>query len=154
VSPVAKLTNASEPAGFASGVALSSDGTTALVGDLEGADVFRVGRADSWRDSSRPTASLVADRAGRGSDRRPRGPGRRRLRRFRCALPERDDRARRRSQPGIRPCRSRLPLLGSLSLRLDVDRESRCGGRPEGVRQRSRLVGLAVRSRDGSRGGA
>ena len=64
VTPVAKLTNASEPSGFASGVALSSDGTTALVGELEGADVFHVPTAGSWHDSSTPTATLVADPAG------------------------------------------------------------------------------------------
>jgi hypothetical protein len=64
VTPVAKLTNAFEPTGFASGVALSSDGTTALVGDLDGADVFQVATADSWRDSSRPAARLVADPTG------------------------------------------------------------------------------------------
>ena len=64
VRPTAKLTNAADPTGFGSGVALSSDGTTALVGDVEGADVFHVATADSWRDSSIPAATLVADAAG------------------------------------------------------------------------------------------
>ena len=64
VTPSAKLTNAADPTGFASGVALSSDGTTALVGERGGADVFRVATADSWRNSSTPTAKLVADAAG------------------------------------------------------------------------------------------
>jgi hypothetical protein len=63
-TPTAKLTNAADPTGFGSGVALSSDGTTALAGDLGGADVFHVRTADSWRDSSRPTATLVADPVG------------------------------------------------------------------------------------------
>lgn len=61
VNPMAKLTNAAAPAGFGSGVALSSDGSTALVGQLQGADVFHVPAAGSWRSSSRPTATLVAD---------------------------------------------------------------------------------------------
>jgi hypothetical protein len=65
-SPVAKLTNAAAPAGFGSGVALSSRGTTALIGTLGGADVFQVTRADSWRDSPTPKARLVADVAGSG----------------------------------------------------------------------------------------
>ena len=60
----AKLTNLAEPAGFASGVALSSDGTTALVGALGGADLFHVATADSWQDSKAPTATLVADALG------------------------------------------------------------------------------------------
>ena len=64
VAPTAKLTNGAEPAGFGSGVALSSDGATALVGTPGGADVFQVARADSWRESSTPTATLVADAAG------------------------------------------------------------------------------------------
>ena len=64
VTPTAKLTNAADPTGFGSGVALSSDGTTALAGDLGGADVFHVATAASWRDSSRPTATLVADPVG------------------------------------------------------------------------------------------
>ena len=63
-TPTAKLTNAADPTGFGSGVALSSDGTTALAGDLGGADVFHVATAASWRDSSRPTATLVADPVG------------------------------------------------------------------------------------------
>src|SRR6266516_3944388 len=40
VTPTARLTNAADPTGFGSGVALSSDGRTAVVGDLGGADVF------------------------------------------------------------------------------------------------------------------
>jgi PASTA domain len=64
VRPTAKLTNAADPTGFGSGVALSSDGTTALVGDLGGADVFHVATADSWRDRLNPTATLVADAVG------------------------------------------------------------------------------------------
>lgn len=64
VSPIAKLTNAAAPAGFGSGVALSSDGSTALVGQLQGADVFHVATADAWRSSSQPTATLVADAVG------------------------------------------------------------------------------------------
>src|SRR6476469_1311310 len=40
VTPTAKLTNGADPTGFGSGVALSSDGTTALVGEVGGADVF------------------------------------------------------------------------------------------------------------------
>ena len=64
VRRTAKLTNAADPAGFGSGVALSSDGTTALVGDLGGADVFHVATADSWRDNSKPAATLVADAVG------------------------------------------------------------------------------------------
>ena len=64
IAPIAKLTNAAEPAGFGSGVALSSDGTTALVGDLGGADVFHVAAADSWRNSTPPTARLVVDALG------------------------------------------------------------------------------------------
>jgi len=60
----ARLTNAADPAGFGSGVALSSDGTTALVGNRGGAGVFHVKSADSWRDSSAPTATLVADPLG------------------------------------------------------------------------------------------
>ena len=63
-TPTAKLTNAADPTGFGSGVALSSDGTTALAGDLGGADVFHVATAASWRDSSRPTATLVAEPVG------------------------------------------------------------------------------------------
>jgi PASTA domain len=63
-TPKAKLTNATDPTGFGSGAALSSDGTTALVGEPGGADVFHVATADSWRDSSNPTATLVADGAG------------------------------------------------------------------------------------------
>lgn len=63
-TPTARLTNAADPTGFGSGVALSSDGTTALAGDLGGADVFHVATAASWRDSSRPTATLVADPVG------------------------------------------------------------------------------------------
>ena len=62
--PAAKLTNAAEPEGFGSGVALSADGTTALIGTRGGADVFHVTRADSWRDSSTATATLAADTAG------------------------------------------------------------------------------------------
>ena len=64
VTPTAKLTNAADPTGFASGVALSSDGTTALVGERGGADVFHVATAHAWRHSSTPTAKLVADAAG------------------------------------------------------------------------------------------
>jgi hypothetical protein len=64
VRRTAKLTNAADPTGFGSGVALSSDGTTALVGDLGGADVFHVATADSWRDNSKPAATLVADAVG------------------------------------------------------------------------------------------
>lgn len=63
-TPTAKLTNAVDPTGFGSGLALSSDGTTALVGDLGGADIFHVATAASWRDGSRPTATLVADPVG------------------------------------------------------------------------------------------
>lgn len=63
-TPTAKLTNAVDPTGFGSGVALSSDGTTALVGDLGGADIFHVATAASWRDGSSPTATLVADPVG------------------------------------------------------------------------------------------
>jgi hypothetical protein len=62
--PTAKLTNPADPGGFGSGVALSSDGRTALVGEPGGADVFHVATADSWRDSSKPTARLVADPEG------------------------------------------------------------------------------------------
>jgi hypothetical protein len=64
VTPTAKLTNAADPTGFGSGVAVSSDGTTALVGEPGKADIFHVTTADSWRDSSKPTATLVADPAG------------------------------------------------------------------------------------------
>jgi hypothetical protein len=64
ITPTAKLTNAADPTGFGSGVALSSAGTTILVGDLGGADVFHVTTADSWRNSSNPTATLVADAVG------------------------------------------------------------------------------------------
>src|SRR5262245_12785007 len=64
IAPIAKLTNAAEPAGFGSGVALSSDGRTALVGDLGGANVFHVAAADSWRSSTPPTARLVVDALG------------------------------------------------------------------------------------------
>jgi len=64
VRPRAKLTNAREPGGFGSGVALSSDGTTVLVGEPRGADVFHVATADSWRDRSTPTATLVVDATG------------------------------------------------------------------------------------------
>ena len=64
IAPKAKLTSAADPSGFGSGVALSSDGTTALVGEPGGADVFHVAAADSWRDSSKPTATLMADAAG------------------------------------------------------------------------------------------
>ena len=64
VSPQAKLTNAADPTGFGAGVALSSDGTTALVGDLGGADIFHVATAGSWQNSSTPTALLVADAVG------------------------------------------------------------------------------------------
>jgi PASTA domain-containing protein len=64
VTPTARLTNAAEPAGFGSGVALSADGRTALIGDLAGADVFRVASAAAWRTSSQPTATLVADPIG------------------------------------------------------------------------------------------
>ena len=63
VNQTAKLTNAARPAGFGSSVALSSDGATALIGTPGGADVFHVARA-AWRDSSTPTATLVADGAG------------------------------------------------------------------------------------------
>jgi hypothetical protein len=64
VTPTATLTNATQPDGFGAGVALSSDGTTALVGESAGADVFHVATAGLWRDSSSPTARLVADPAG------------------------------------------------------------------------------------------
>jgi FG-GAP repeat len=64
VTPTATLTNAAEPAGFGSGVALSADGRTALIGELAGADVFHVATASSWRNSSNPTATLVADPIG------------------------------------------------------------------------------------------
>jgi PASTA domain len=83
-------------------------------------------------------------------DRRVRRPGRRRLRCGGFALPGRDDGARRRSEPRVRPCRRRVLLLATLARRLDLDRESGRGGRP-GVRQCPRVVGLAVRGRDGSR---
>ena len=63
VNPTATLTNAARPAGFGSSVALSSDGATALIGTPGGADVFHGARA-AWRDSSTPTATLVADGAG------------------------------------------------------------------------------------------
>lgn len=61
VRPTALLTDAAEPAGFGSGVALSADGSTALVGDPGGADVFHAATANSWRNTSAPTATLVAD---------------------------------------------------------------------------------------------
>ena len=64
VAPTAKLTNAADPTGFGSGVSLSADGTTALVGDLGGADVFHVATADSWRSNSKPTATQVVDSVG------------------------------------------------------------------------------------------
>lgn len=64
ITPTAKLVNAADPTGFGAGVALSSDGTTILVGDLGGAEVFHVATADSWRNSSKPTATLVADAIG------------------------------------------------------------------------------------------
>jgi hypothetical protein len=60
VTPTATLTNAADPTGFGSGVALSSAGTTALVGASDGADVFHVAGPDSWRSSSNPTATLAA----------------------------------------------------------------------------------------------
>ena len=60
----AKLTSRAGSTGFGAGVALSSDGTTALVGTLGGADIFQVAAADSWRDSSTPTATLIADPIG------------------------------------------------------------------------------------------
>jgi hypothetical protein len=61
VTPTAKLTDAADPSGFGAGVALSSDGTTALVGARGGADVFHVATADSWWSNPKPTARLVAD---------------------------------------------------------------------------------------------
>jgi PASTA domain/FG-GAP repeat len=64
VAPTAKLTDAAERTGFGSGVALSDDGRTALVGERAGADVFHVAAADAWRSSSLPAARLVADAEG------------------------------------------------------------------------------------------
>lgn len=64
ITPTAKLTNAADTTGFGSSVALSSDGVTALVGERGGAAVFHVAAPDSWRDSSTPTATLVADPLG------------------------------------------------------------------------------------------
>jgi hypothetical protein len=62
--PTARLTNAADPAGFGSGVALSSAGSTALIGEPGGAAIFQVPTAASWRNSSTPTATLVATAAG------------------------------------------------------------------------------------------
>jgi hypothetical protein len=56
--------NAADSAGFGSGVALSANGRTALIGEPGEAAVFQVARADSWRNSSAPTATLAADAAG------------------------------------------------------------------------------------------
>lgn len=64
VRPIARLTDAAGPSGFGSGVALSSAGTTALIGKPGAADVFQVATADAWRDSFRPTATLTADAPG------------------------------------------------------------------------------------------
>jgi len=65
-TPTARLTNAAESEGdqhVGLSVAISADGTTALVGDLENANggdayVYRVAAEDAWVDSSTPTAIL------------------------------------------------------------------------------------------------
>jgi hypothetical protein len=63
--PVAKLTDSLHPADFGSALAMSADGTTALVGEESlGADVFHVASAASWRSSSTPAATLVTDATG------------------------------------------------------------------------------------------
>jgi hypothetical protein len=63
--PVAKLTDSLHPADLGSALALSADGTTALVGETSlGADVFHVATAASWRSSSTPAATLVTDPVG------------------------------------------------------------------------------------------
>jgi titin len=69
-TPSATLTDADEPANgsFGRAVALSADGTTALVGatSASAADIFHVSGEGSWATTSKPTATVTdsADTAG------------------------------------------------------------------------------------------
>jgi hypothetical protein len=58
-------TAAARPSGLGWSVALSADGTTALVGAAGAAYIFHVSDAGSWSSSETPTATLTDHRAGR-----------------------------------------------------------------------------------------